>query len=989
MIEYMKLKDIFCQLRKFIVICKQKRQVKGELSTKLYNNPSFKKIRYNWFERTLIICSDHYIISNTILLAIVGLLCFITGYLYNELSHLSGGFMPIFQDVESMSFGVLDSQVTLLALIFPLVIAFIGVLIGKSSDNEQLWEVYKRSSGVMFVGFSSLFSSLFICITSLVDEWLPHPFTVVYDIYGTLWFIANLALSGWFFSKTMMFISAHSRMKTVLKDTISVPIERYIRGLIQINKDAKNTDSIFNRNFLSILFGQLEAALSNNNCRQYQNEIAELAERQARIELALTYEDEQEQEENKNWLLIKSGYTFHCLLDYFNEEVKRIAKITNQATSGDADYFKSLCYLYLFCFDNGNSENQYQVYEVTCKYIYGHYLLWVELLNWLYRESTTSSPNPFYEEVLKSFVSGWEDWQYRIGYKYKTDFKFDEGAGRPLLDHLEKTSLMLGSAIKYENMIASNWATDILVGWFNRFAKADEVSFSNSNFITLNTPYNNQLFQSRKVFNSPLPEEKALEESKENFNKIAVMNYWIDIRCITAAYLLFRLPENTAGDIQSGYKKNVNRLIESIAHKATDWFNHTGGSPIIDIRTLMDVYFRCFGSYEGQKTYHQQLNKHLRSLSSIAEPEWVTSRIYGSTGIKSEQYLTPFFKTFGIKLATKKFHLQDWEGFLYSEELLSHPHLSNNQYRLNTLKTISSEEEGNIKEFLGWDEEKFKEQKLLFEGVIDRIITSMTSANNQSYIDSGIDDKKLKALAKKTEGDTFSEKGPMPLPLFGKFEDADSIKKKETGVNINGFQLGEITNIEATEEAIDSSARYYISPIREKVSVEAFWQLLRFIEEKQEKSNLISMLEDIITQAEAIRNVQKNPILFVEWNIGGVFYQNAYPSMYPTEKKLPFSFSVETEQVRTYLCHVNGVEVHRIPLHSHDYTAVLLPKENFKTIKVKTFNHEGYNYVKAETDAKKKFAEGEVIGTLSLLFGIECVFDADHCFKYVLPKQGD
>lgn len=93
------------------------------------------------------------------------------------------------------------------------------------------------------------------------------------------------------------------------------------------------------------------------------------------------------------------------------------------------------------------------------------------------------------------------------------------------------------------------------------------------------------------------------------------------------------------------------------------------------------------------------------------------------------------------------------------------------------------------------------------------------------------------------------------------------------------------------------------------------------------------------------------------------------------EKKLPFDIATESGKEDTYVCHLNGIEIHRLPFIKADFS-LLLPKESFKKIIVKRFG-DG-RYVDANFTTKN---DSDLIGTLTLTFGIECEFQTKNALN--------
>ncbi len=139
---------------------------------------------------------------------------------------------------------------------------------------------------------------------------------------------------------------------------------------------------------------------------------------------------------------------------------------------------------------------------------------------------------------------------------------------------------------------------------------------------------------------------KSIASSSE-FNEaevtvVALRNYWIDIRYLTAAYLL----------ATSENKREHKQLIEAlVSGNRLEPTRETKDSPnATSAKELLGVYLRQYGYWDGQFSYSVRLERHLESLVRIERPARVPNRIYIVSGSKKEQYLPKFFQIMGIGL---------------------------------------------------------------------------------------------------------------------------------------------------------------------------------------------------------------------------------------------------------------------------------------------------------------------------------------------------
>lgn len=135
----------------------------------LYRNEAFLNNRWSFLEKLIIWGSKHLWLANILLLTIAIFISYVVSTNYELLrEHIPAslnGIKPIL-DFQSSLFG---AQVTFLGLIFPLVIAFIGVLLQGKSSNKSLWLVYRHNSGFMLVGFSAIIFTAFFVTLKMIE----------------------------------------------------------------------------------------------------------------------------------------------------------------------------------------------------------------------------------------------------------------------------------------------------------------------------------------------------------------------------------------------------------------------------------------------------------------------------------------------------------------------------------------------------------------------------------------------------------------------------------------------------------------------------------------------------------------------------------------------------------------------------------------------------------------------------------------------------
>lgn len=188
--------------------------VDKELKKSIYKNEYFLENKWTLSEKFITMCSKRPILSTTIFLIIFAILFFIlqqfitTKYIYDDIK----GFKDL----------ILNGQLTVLALIFPLVIGFVGFIIKNDIANKALWKIYSTYSGFMFIGLNGLYlviaTIIFLnFIVPLIDDKSKIALILTFSI----WFIFNLVLVGWLLVSTFRFIHIKKQHIILTKYTIN------------------------------------------------------------------------------------------------------------------------------------------------------------------------------------------------------------------------------------------------------------------------------------------------------------------------------------------------------------------------------------------------------------------------------------------------------------------------------------------------------------------------------------------------------------------------------------------------------------------------------------------------------------------------------------------------------------------------------------------------------------------------------------------------
>lgn len=1051
-------------------------RVEKDIRETIYLNKAFQRNRWGLFQSLVIYCSKHFLLSSIFIFFLISLISFLLFKNYSDITSYLAIPIKEFESYLASDTLIFGSQVTMLGLVFPLVIAFIGILLQNKSSNEPLWLIYQQTSGFLLVGYSALSLIMFSTFFEIIKPIISDDLRVTTALSIHLWFLFNLVLSGWFFWKTIDFLTSNNRMKVLVRYVINEVIVPVIRAklighysigaktqgllrdsvygsftvetysidkcthrLITTHKEQKSISNIFylllnwavflwswqkNQirshndvphivlplqvsrykkdktclaetnhapiNILSKLlihssvmfsskqkyepvsieamfsafFGQIEDSLSINNFRLFDASRDNLVEMHNEIQSSLYFIADNGNVDN--WILLTDGEFFgRSYLHIFIPQTIKISKYVTQRIPDDINYFENWCYFYPSLYTKRSTELPTNVVKA---YIDGHSYLWDELMSWMggYQESEPLA-NQQRDRAIKKFVGSWEYWRH--GIKNESD-DLELRSLELAQIHLQNTSSMVVSAAKHKNWDAAEWAADTLIHWRTLFCSDSNYHSRFGWHYKLITPETLQLpldhILNVGIFHAnPYEQKEALS--------IALKNHWEDIRFITVAYLLALSQYKPTNDI----KILTERIMSSqrLEPSGIDDLN-----PISSLPVILGIFLRQ--NYAEEDTpYLKKLVDQLERLASIEEPEWISGRVYSSYGNKSE-YLLNLFKILGIGLSSASFRLSlDWEAFLKPGNI-SQTKLEDIISKLKSLTENLESLDDPIKHFFDIDEVTLLDRKTIFTASINMIIRTLNEELNHQINNADLDREKLDRLGEMASASTFNlRSGPIPISLFTKLTQTSEFAGKVFTLNINNFNKSRVSK-DIEVKTVFNEAEWFDQIIQQHASITTFEDIHSSLNGKVKTySDSIQLLTEALQDAENIKLNNLYPILFVgPFELGSLIENSRWGSLRESDR-LPFEITIETEKPNSYICHLSGIEVHRFPYGSRNYS-LLFARQSLDEIKIKKFDENRFVDVDFNTGE-----EGSITGTLSLSYGIECKFIPYNSYKYILLEE--
>ena len=1061
-------------------------QIEKDLRESIYKNEAFGEHCWNLIERQVLKWSASPV-EYTLLVFLACLLNMVSLRLWvPELLK----FIPVWKqpwnvivDWQKVVFG---GQVTIIGLIFPLVIGFVGTLIKNKSANRALWQIYRRYSGFLFVGYSGLMLCAFFIVGQLVHPWLGFLHDVIFSIGICAWFLLNLLLSAWFLYATFLFVDTKSRNELVLRycinESLVVEIKSRLSKLIPLRAPEKKllgnfvqenngvrvrsisfshengkkiqvsfkskkylrniyfrllTITVFlwkmrasrltgnnqeaelilpatgetfadkwwllaeTRNLplnrvekfflrlsykfgplatletsswspiIDALVGDVNDSLRENNLRQFELSIEEIEQWHSDIMGAAAFINDNG--EWANWLLLTNGSFMggNTLLNELSHEYYQMSRLVLQRLPDTRRFFEKLCYLYLHIHGYKNDRLANKIVE---ELIIGHGSVWLALMIWHSNsefDHAESIPMQQYESALRIFVGSWEHWSSVLPLEIENWSQLKQPIAHHLC-HLKATSRQIITALRHREFVAAEWATDMLVHWYeNTFTHNTPSQFGwNTTFLVhslLGLEITEPIWE--QILNG-----EVLDEADGVY--IALNNSWLDTCIITACYILNK-PNNQLDD---KVKKIASALLHGTRLRSTDGLSGTQHQ-ITKGADVLQAYIRYQWYWEyGDGIYGNWLNGIVDSFGQIEKEEYVSGRIYSGYGARDVHSLQAAYIAITIGLSVSEWTLRPKIFDFICSDVLNLKQRGRLIGELNQWQEPSEDTIGKAKLIAG---DSYKSEYLEnYKRSIAKLIAQLTDRNRENIISAPIDAERLVDFGKHASSTAFSlETDRIPFSLFNTVEYVDVLEDVyKSIINIGNYRRSEIAEgLGATSTASHRLDKLVTDNVSHQL-YRNFLQKINFVDSSFTDGR--KLIAQAVTDSVELIDIGKTPILFIgPWDIYMMF-DATFWNFGKIEDRLPFVIRKDDGYPDSYICHVEDVAVYRMPGSQIDY-CVLLAQESFDKIKIRKIGDK--QYVKAAFIDDE--VEGSVKGTLRLSYWMKLQLLQNPSFKYILKAK--
>lgn len=195
------------------------------------NSVERKRLSYPTHERVLRWSAEHSIRFLFLVWAVVILLTVVFGWVMPECF----GFFLVtstWEDAENLAyFGTLWTiQATIAALVYPIVIAFVAVLLQRRATAKLSFRLYVLDAAVVPAGSGAIALLTWMGLQYTFISFAPITWLAAAMVGNSTWFVLNSLMTGWFLYRTVLFLDDEARLEVFKRFGVQVAFLREVRG---------------------------------------------------------------------------------------------------------------------------------------------------------------------------------------------------------------------------------------------------------------------------------------------------------------------------------------------------------------------------------------------------------------------------------------------------------------------------------------------------------------------------------------------------------------------------------------------------------------------------------------------------------------------------------------------------------------------------------------------------------------------------------------
>lgn len=558
--------------------------------------------------------------------------------------------------------------------------------------------------------------------------------------------------------------------------------------------------------------------------------------------------------------------------------------------------------------------------------------------------------NRVYDEVLATFVAGWEngrpDKSRRGRDTQSLDWAVLSGMARLNIRHIEETARMLLAAVLRGDQAAAEWLADVLCKWWDAldFDQEPYQLYDKAAFITVD-----DLALTWDSFCTKFGLEAGDTNSQQRLKIVlqqgafhaALRNYWTDIRLLTIELMLDwvrAVPLATA---------STSLAFEIIAGILTGKQWRSGGHAANSFHDLSSSdyllakvrQFAASGEWRGG--YVGKLNRFVERVKDMHRPNMVSSRIYSFGGANDVESLRESQLDLLAVLTTNAWgmprslqrQLDVWfdpSAGRYSSIELLRSCLSSWLERLGAEPGLSTEHIALLKERV--------RAGVSAQTAIDHVRTSLQAVQQaldgqreEALAAQPIDPNRLSEIERYASSFAFSkEKGRFPVHLFAIADVAD--KLEDFTLTFTQIRRGELTQLQMDQRAVNEE-EHFGDAMAQQVAIVVLGDVLRQSEIKEiAVQDAEAYWKTLQSESHGIVEKGGTPILLLDNSTRPDWVYDWQHADFGAEHKRPEDLQVQRREGKGagYKCDFNDIEVYVAPLSVGQ--SLLMAKEAFHAL---------------------------------------------------------
>ncbi|WP_313678798.1 hypothetical protein [Pantoea vagans] len=196
---------------------------------------SYEKLKWNFIEKIIISSSKYPGRAIGSLILVFFCIFTVMQFLRPHIQPVATKWFPHWDKIFDWQTTLLGGQLTIIGVVYPLVVGLISIIFQKKSARKIVQAAYQSYSGFMLAGLSGLVLSGFILLGIFIRTFCSNYSYALLCAICVIWMMVNIALSVWFFIKSLSVLNDVERDRMVLRfltaDVLAVILKKRVSDI--------------------------------------------------------------------------------------------------------------------------------------------------------------------------------------------------------------------------------------------------------------------------------------------------------------------------------------------------------------------------------------------------------------------------------------------------------------------------------------------------------------------------------------------------------------------------------------------------------------------------------------------------------------------------------------------------------------------------------------------------------------------------------------